>query len=277
MKTLQWFQQNFLRQLVLWLFVVIAIGPLLWILISAFKSSQEIFLDPFGLPDTWRWQNFVRAWVQGGFGRYTWNTIVMTLPAVVLSVSLCTMAGYAFARFTFFGGRLAFAALLYGLTIPIQAIMIPLFYNFARLGLTNELPGLIAALIAVHLPFGVFLMRSFFLQGQQEIADAARIDGCSEYGVFWYIMLPLARPGILALTTIQFTDIWKAFLLPLVLIHDDALRPLTLGLVFFRSAQGQRQYELLAAGMIIASIPAILVFLAANRHFQRGLVTGSVK
>jgi ABC-type glycerol-3-phosphate transport system permease component len=266
-----------LKWAVLLFFGVFALGPVLWMFMSAFKTTPEILTAPFSLPSEWRWQNIVRTWSEGGFSAYTTNTVIMTVPAVAISVALSTLGGYAFARFRFRGGSVAFFVLLYGLTVPFQALMIPLFYNFSRLGLINQYPGLIAALIAVHLPFGIFLMRSFFVNAQAEIADAARIDGCSEYGVFWHAMLPLAKPGILALTTIFFTDMWKAFLLPLILIQDDARRPLTLGLLFLRDAQGQQQYELLAAGVIIASLPTILLFLATNRYFQRGLVAGSSK
>lgn len=265
------------KWLVLVGFGLFAVGPVLWMFMSAFKTTPEILTAPFSLPDQWRWENIGRAWTDAGFSRYTLNTLIITVPAVVIGVALSTLGGYAFARFEFRGGGLAFFLLLYGLTVPFQALMIPLFYNFSRLGLINQYPGLIAALIVVHLPFGIFLMRSFFINASREIADAARIDGCSEYGVFWHAMLPLARPGILALTTIVFTDEWKAFLLPLILIQDDARRPLTLGLLFLRDAQGQQQYELLAAGVIIASLPTILLFLATNRYFQRGLVAGSSK
>jgi len=268
---------SFFKWIVLILFAVFAVGPVLWMFVSAFKTTPEILTTPFHLPSEWRWGNIGRAWGEAGFSRYTMNTVIMTFPAVVIGVALSTLGGYAFARFNFRGGGLAFFLLLYGLTVPFQALMIPLFYNFSRFGLINEYPGLIAALIAVHLPFGIFLMRSFFVNAQAEIADAARIDGCSEYGVFWHAMLPLARPGVLALTTILFTDQWKAFLLPLILIQDDARRPLTLGLLFLRDAQSQQQYELLAAGVIIASVPTILLFLATNRYFQQGLVAGSSK
>jgi ABC-type glycerol-3-phosphate transport system permease component len=266
-----------MKWVVLIFFAVFALGPVLWMFMSAFKTTPEILTTPFALPSEWHWENIGRTWTEGGFARYTLNTIIMTVPAVIIGVALSTLGGYAFARFRFPGGNLAFFLLLYGLTVPFQALMIPLFYNFARLGLINQYPGLIAALIAVHLPFGIFLMRSFFVNAQAEIGDAARIDGCSEYGVFWHAMLPLARPGILALTTIVFTDEWKAFLLPLILIQDDDRRVLTLGLLFLRDAQGQQQYELMAAGVIIASLPTILLFLATNRYFQRGLVAGSSK
>lgn len=267
-----------IKYTILTIFAIFAIGPLIWLLISAFKSNSQIFSDPFSLPSgRWQWENFQKAWIQGNFGIYFWNTVVMTVPSVFLTVLFSTMAGYSIARFSKNkANRITFSGLLIGMTIPLQALMIPLFHNFVRLNIVDTMSGLIISLVAVHLPFGVFLMRSFFMDLPDNIAEAAKIDGCSEYSVFWKIMLPQAKSGIMALLAIEFMNTWKAFLLPLLLIHTDTKRPLTLGLMFFNSSEG-RHYNLLAAGVIISAIPVILIFLAANRHFEKGLSAGSFR
>lgn len=265
-----------LKYAVLTLFAIFALGPFLLILVSAFKTNNEIFRSPFSLPNQWLWSNFVTAWTSGEFGQYFWNTIMMVIPAVFLDVLFATLSGYAFARFKFKGSKILFGAMILGLTIPAQAIMIPLYNNFVQLNLMDTIPGLVIALVAYHLPFGVFLMRSFFVNSPNNLADAAKIDGCSEYGVFWRIMIPIARPGILALTAIEFMNMWKAFLFPMIIIQSKSKRVMTLALLFFKSAQA-RQYQLLAAGVLLSSIPIILVYLATSKYFEKGLVAGSFR
>jgi ABC-type glycerol-3-phosphate transport system permease component len=268
--------RKILKYTVLILFAIFSLGPFFIILVSAFKTNNEIFSSPFSLPDKWLWSNFITAWKAGGFGQFFWNTIIMVVPAVFLDVVFSMLGGYAFARFNFKGGKIAFGAMILGLTIPAQAIMIPLYNNFVQLKLMDTIPGLVIALVAYHLPFGIFLMRSFFVNSPNNLADAAKIDGCSEYGVFWRIMIPLAKPGILALTAIEFMNMWKAFLLPLIIIQSRSKRVITLALLFFRSAQA-RQYQLLAAGVLISSIPVILVYLITSKYFEKGLIAGSFR
>lgn len=261
---------------ILLFFACFALGPFFLILISAFKTNNEIFRAPFSLPKEWLWSNFAKAWTSGQFGLYFKNTVLMVIPAVFFDVLFSTLTGYSLARFKFKGDKFMFGAMIFGLTIPAQSIMIPLYSNFIKFNLMDTIPGLIIALVAYHLPFGVFLMRSFFVNSPDNLADAAKIDGCSEYGVFWKIMVPIAKPGVLALTAVEFMNMWKAFLFPLIIIQSRSKRVITLALLFFRSSQA-RQYELLAAGVLISSIPVILVYLVTSKYFEKGLVAGSFR
>jgi len=265
------------RWLIAIFFVVVSLFPFFWFFLSSLKTHVEIFEDPFSFPEKPIWSNYIRAWHEGKIGLYWWNTVIMTLPSLALIVVVALMAGYAFARFRLlYWCNLSFSIILIGLIIPIQSLMIPLYHTFVNLGLIDTMGSLIIALVAIQLPFSIFLMRSFFLTQPTEVIEAAKIDGCSEFGVFRHIVLPLAKPGILTLVVIQFMNIWRAFLLPLLLIHDDAKRPLTLGLMFLQSAQ-TRHYEILAAGVIISSVPIIILFILAGRYFEEGLVAGSYR
>ena len=255
---------------------VTIIAPMLWMGLTAFKDSIEMFKDPFGLPKVWHWDNFPTAWFQGRFNSYFLNTVIVTLPAVAGGVCLSSCCGYALGKMPFPGRSFITGLFVAGLAIPLYSIVIPLWFVLRALGLVESLRGVIVAQIGTGLPFGIMLMRSFFLGVDKSYADSARVDGCNELVTFSHVVLPLAKPAVLALIIFEFQSSWNAFLLPMLITHDESKRVLNIGLMFFRSRY-DTEYGLLAAGVMIATIPIVLVYLAFSRYFVEGVSAGGLK
>ena len=264
------------QYIVLFTFAGIAIGPIIVMWMASIKTSAEIFNDPFSLPSIIRFDNLLKAWSVGRFGQYLGNTLIVTIPTVFFVVAFACMAGYAFGRLKFFGSRFFFYLFLLGLMVPFQSIMIPLYYRLRDFGLLGGYFAMILPAIALGLPFGIFLMRSFFFSLPVELADAARVDGCNEFGVFFRIMLPLAGPAVSTLLVFQFMWTWNAFLMPLLFLNRESLRPVALGLMFF-SGRYTTNYGMVAAGVTIVTLPLIIVYLVFQRQFMRGLTAGALK
>lgn len=256
--------------------LLIAVVPFLWVIVGSFKSNAEIFQSPFALPRTWRYENFARAWVEGQFGTYFFNSLGIAIPTTLLILACGSLAGFAFARLKFWGSTILFYVFLSSLAISTNSIMIPLFHMIYNAGMVDTWWGVMFPTVASHMPMASFLMRSFFRSLPNELEDAARIDGCNNFGVYWYIMLPLSRGALLGLAIFSFMDSWNAFLVPLLVLRDQAMRTIPLGLIVF---QGQylSEYSILFAGVVISFIPTLLVYFALQRHFEKGIMIGSVK
>jgi len=266
----------FLKYGILILFFLISITPIFVMWMAALKSSAEIFKDPFSLPTVLHWENLVKAWTVGRFRQYLGNSIIITIPTVAGVVALSSLAGYAFGKLKFIGSRWLFFTFLLGLMVPFQSIMIPMYYDLQNLRLLGTYWAMILPAIALGLPFGIFLMQAFFHNLPIDLADAARVDGCSEFGVFFKIMLPLAGPAVSTLIVFQFMWTWNAFLMPLLFLNEESLRPIALGLMFF-SGRYTLNYGLVAAGVTLATLPLIVIYIIFQRQFMRGLTAGALK
>jgi ABC-type glycerol-3-phosphate transport system permease component len=264
------------RHSLLIFFAVISLYPILVTWFTALRPAKVSQQDPFGLPWPPIWENVTNAWVKGRFGDYLMNSVIIAVPTVIGVVVLSALAGYGIARFRFPGRALAFGAILLGLTIPFQSVMIPLYYQLLQMGLLGSYWAVILPGIAFGLPFGVFLMAAFFEDLPKELHEAARVDGCSELRIFWSVMLPLAKPAVSTLIVFQFMRTWNEFLMPLLYLQDEAKRPIPLGLMFFQGTY-TRDIGLIAAGVTLATVPVIIVYLIFQRQFVRGLTAGAVK
>ena len=264
------------RHAILILFAILSLYPILVMLFTAMRPKNEAMAHPFGVPTSLYLDNLTTAWTRGRFGDYFLNSVIITVPSVIGVVVLSALAGYGIARFRFRGRMAIFYLILLGLTVPFQSVMIPLYYQLLAMGLLGNYLAVILPSIAFGLPFGVFLMQSFFEDLPNELHEAGRADGCSELRIFWSIMLPLARPALSTLVVFQFMRTWNEFLMPLLYLQKEDLRPIPLGLMFFQGAYS-RDIGLIAAGVSLATIPVILVYLIFQRQFVRGLTAGAVK
>ena len=268
--------RSFARYAILTFFLLVVLLPILGIFLSAFKTNAEVIRGPFALPETWRVENFANAWTAGRFSAYFRSSVIVVLPVVVASVLLSTLTGYAFGTLLFPGQKILFAAMLIGFMIPFEAVVIPLYHMLRRLGLTDSYWALILPQIGLSVSFGTFWMASFFRSAPQELIDAATIDGASRWQALWQVLWPLARPAVLTLVVLLFMWTWNEFLLALVLVQDENLRTLPVGLAFF---QGRFTADVprLAAGSLIVAGPILVVYVFFQRHFIRGMLGGSLK
>jgi ABC-type glycerol-3-phosphate transport system permease component len=257
--------------------------PMLWLAYSSLKADDAIFRDAFALPpfDDLRWDNYARAWAGARFGDYFLNSVLVTGVAVTLILLLGSMAAYALARFYHPLGRVVFWLFLAGLMIPVQLSVVPLFFELRALGLLNSRLGLILVYTANGLPFAVFILAGFFRSLPRTLYEAAVVDGCGEAGAFWRVMLPLAKPGLVTVAIFQFIGIWKEYFFAFMFTSGaagDAVRTLPLGLANLAvTAQYQTDYGMLFAGLVIVTIPILIVFIALQQHLVKGVTAGALK
>lgn len=264
------------KQAILLLFALVALYPVLVTAFTALRPAREVMRNPFGLPTELFLDNLVTAWTRGRFGDYLLNSAIITVPTVVGVVVLSCLAGYGISRFRFPGRNFMFYTILLGLTVPFQSVMIPLFYQLLAMGLLSTYLAVILPGIAFGLPFGIFLMQAFFEDLPRELSDAGRVDGCSEWRIFRSVMLPLAWPAVSTLVVFQFVRTWNEFLMPLLYLQNEDLRPVPLGLMFFQGAY-TRDIGLISAGVTIALLPVVVIYLIFQRQFVKGLTAGAVK
>lgn len=255
---------------------LLVLFPFYLVLVTALKDERRIFENPLGLPTSWHWGDFVDAWRIGHFGIYFRNSVLVVVPTVLVVLAFSLLAAYAFAQMRFRGSNILFGLLLFGLAVPLDVLIIPLFYEMLRLHLLSTIWALILPQVAVGLPFGVLLLRAFIQDLPQELLDAGRIDGCNRFRLLIHVVLPLCRPALLSLLVFIFMWTWNQFLLPLVLVQSDSARTLPIGLSFFQG-RFNTDLPLLMAGVTITVLPVILVYIVFQRHIIRGMTAGALK
>ena len=255
--------------------------PLLWAVLSSFKSDTEILTDPWGLPARVRWENWARAWNEAHIGRYFLNSAIVVTGALVLTMLLGAMAAYVLARYRFRGRRIVYFAFVGGMMFPVFLALVPLFFVVRNLGLLGTLPGLILVYAAYSLPFTVFFLTAFFRTLPTSVAEAAMVDGCGHFRLFLQVMLPMARPGLVSVGIFTFLFQWNQYVLPIVLMQGEGAERrwvLAQGLTALAVNEGYRgDYSGLFAGMTIAMLPVLIGYLALHRQVQSGLAAGQLR
>lgn len=259
-------------------FVIISLYPIVFSWFAALKTKEELMTspNPLTLPKTITLQNFAEAWTIGKMGRYFVNSICITFPAVAGILLLASMAGFAFGKLKFPGSKQFFFFFLLGMMIPGQATIISLYYTIVSFRLVNRYAGIILPTLGTAMPFAIFMMRSFYKDLPEELLDSARIDGCSYFRAFWNIFAPLTLPALSALLVFEFMWIWNDLQLPLLILYDDKVRTLPLGLKYFQGEHASNQ-ALIAAGVTICTLPITIVYLLFQRTFIRGITAGAIK
>ncbi len=262
--------------LILWSLIIIV--PLLWVIMSSFKTSSEIFASPFALPSSLRFDNYANAWTTAGIGSFFFNSVIVVFGALALTMLFGSMSAYVLARFTFPGNRIIYYAMLAGLTFPVFLAIVPLFFVLRGIGLLNTLPGLIVTYAAFAFPFTVFFLYAFFRSLSKSIAEAAAVDGAGEWRTFFQIMLPMARPGLATVAILNFVGLWNQFLLPVALNSNPENYVLTQGMASFASQAGYSvDFGALFAAVVITVVPVLIVYLIFQRQLQGSVSTGTNK
>jgi N-acetylglucosamine transport system permease protein len=262
--------------LVLWAAIVIL--PLVWTLLTSFKTTQQIFASPFSLPTSLNLVNYVNAWTTAGIGHYFVNTVIVVGSALVIVMVLGAMCSYVLARFSFFGNRAIYYLMLAGLTFPIFLAIVPLFFTLRNFGLLNTLAGLVVTYVAFALPFTVFFLFAFFKALPEEIAEAAALDGAGEWSTFFRVMLPMARNGIASVLIFNFLGLWNQFLIPVALNTNVDNYVLSQGMAAFASQAGYAvDFGALFAAVVITVVPVLVVYVIFQRQLQGSVTQGTSK
>ena len=256
--------------------------PMIWMAYSSLKPDAEIFREPFALPGAGHveFANYERAWREARFGEYFLNSALVTTVSVTAIVLLGAMAGYALSRFYHPAGRAVYWLFLAGLTIPAQLAMVPLFFELRGLGLLNSRCGLMIVYTANGLPFAIFILAGFFKSLPRSLYEAAVVDGCNEFSAFWRVLLPLARPGLITVAIFQFIGIWKEYFFAFLIANggDGRARTLPLGLANLAiTAQYRTDYGMLFAGLVLVTIPILVVYVSLQKHLVKGITAGALK
>ncbi|MGG6294037.1 carbohydrate ABC transporter permease [Leptolyngbya sp. AN02str] len=251
--------------------------PLVWLVSTAFKSpSENLFtFPPQFLPQAPTVQNFVQVWNTNPFGRYLFNSTLVALLTVTLNLVFCSLAAYPLARLRFRGREILFSLVVATILIPFQIVMIPLYILAVQLGLRNSYLGLIFPAIASA--FGIFLLRQAFQGVPKELEEAARMDGCSELGIWWHVMLPAVRPALVTLAIFVFIGSWSDFLWPLILLDQPEMYTLPLGVAKLAGAFSGDDWRLIAAGSVISIAPILLFFVVMQRYIVPTETSSGVK
>jgi N-acetylglucosamine transport system permease protein len=254
---------------------VMVLVPFAWALLASVKTSGEIFGSPWSLPDVFQWSNFARAWDKG-VGQYLLNSVIVVTGGVVLTMLLGSMAAYVLARYRFPGNRLLYYLFAAGMMFPVFLAIVPLFFVVQNLGMLSTYQGLILVYVAYSLPFTVFFMHAFFRTLPTAVAEAAFIDGCSHAGVFFRVMLPMARPGLLSIGIFNVIGQFNQFVLPSFLSPERPV--LAQGIATLLASQRyEGDWGALFAALTIAMVPVVVVYLLFYRQVQTGLTSATLK
>lgn len=249
--------------------------PLFWMIRSAFMTNETIFVDRSLIPTELNFNNFVVAWTKGNFGVYFLNSLIYTVCVVVGIVLVASLAAYSFSRLQFPGKNFFFYLFVAAMMIPLPGSFVALFVLMNKLGLINTRHGYIFCMINVGLSMSILLLKTFFDKMPKDLEDAARIDGCSKLGIWWYVALPLARPALAVIVIFNSLTVWNEYILANLLLGNTALMPLQRGIMVFQGANST-DYPVLMAGLTIAAAPIILIYLAMQKHIVKGLSSGAV-
>jgi multiple sugar transport system permease protein len=268
----------FLTYVALTFLSLIFIIPLIWLFLTSLMPLQQIGAwPPKWMPDPVQWENYSKALHFWNFERSFWNTTIITVLSMIGELLSCTLVAYGFARLRFPGRNILFVILLSTMMLPFAVRMVPLYIGFAKIGWVNTfLPLIIPAFFAN--PFFVFLLRQFFLTIPEELVDAARIDGASEFRIWARIMVPLSAPALIVVGIFSFQNAWNDFLAPLIYLNDERLHTLALGLYSFRAMPGQGSlYNQMMAASVLMVLPMLVVFAVFQRYFVQGVTLTGLK
>lgn len=264
------------KWVVILIYFLIAIFPLLWLGISAFKTNLEIQVKPFALPEVWQFKNFANAIRISGLPQFFLNSVIVASSATILNLLATSMASFVIAREQFGLRKSIFTVITAGVLVPIVAFMVPYFALITKINLYDSLLALVLTYSAINIPISVFLISSFMSTIPKELEDAAEIDGCSFWQRFIKVIFPLSRPGLVTAGTFSFIYCWNEFIYALLLTSSRHARTLQLGIRFFTS-QFRTDYAGMYAAIVLTIIPSVIVYMFLHEKIIAGLTAGAVK
>ena len=261
---------------VLALYTAFSAGPFAWLAVMSFRTTSEISADPYALPETMHWDKYSTAWFDSNYSTYFWNSTVITVAAVILLSVFGAMAAHCLARFRFPLNRLVFFLIFSAIILPPQITIIGVFQQLVQYGLYNTHLGLILVYVSMQMPLTVYILEGFFARLPQDLFDAARMDGYSDWEIFWRITMPIGLPAIATTAILNMIYIWNEFLFAVVLLVEDDKRTLPLGIQRFMGDHLD-DTGMLATGLMIAVVPIIVAYIFFSEKMIQGMTAGAVK
>ena len=263
---------------ILGLWSLFTVFSILWVIASSFKSNRELFTAVWSLPSALNFDNYIKAWTTVKMGQYFSNSLIVVLTSVFIVLFLSAPVSYILTRVKFKGSSVLLLIFIAGIGIPVQLLYIPLFILLTQIGVINSLWGLGLLYVSLSIPFTVFILSGFFASLPKELEEAATIDGCSDFQVYWKVLLPLASPGLITAAIFNFIFLWNEYQIALVFINDPDLRTLSLGLYALSNAmQYTGDWVGLMAGVVIIMVPTIILYTVLSEKMIAGITMGSVK
>ena len=256
--------------------LALSLAPGLYMVSLSLMDNPQLFAGRL-VPVPPHPENYPRAWVASNIGRLYWNSVYVSTVSTVVTVAISAMAGYGLGRLRFAGRGLVYGIVLVGLTIPLQIALIPLFINLRTLGLINTPLALIGPYTAFGLAFGTYIMKGFFQGLPRELEEAARLDGAGEFRIFARVMLPLTRPALATVATFLFLQNWNEFLFALTFVTEGRMRTLPTGIYALLSSEFYGNYPILAASLVLFSVPVLVLYFLFQQQFIEGLTAGALK
>jgi multiple sugar transport system permease protein len=260
---------------------IITVYPILYVILGSFKDNQELLLGGiFLIPKKFVIDNYIQAWTMGNFGTYTFNSIIMSLSIMLLTLVICSMAAYCLARKKFIGSNLIYSLMLMFMFINVGSVSLrPLFELSVKVGMNKSLLSVILISVGGAQAANIFLIRGFLNSIPKELDEAAKIDGCTFFQIYYQIILPVLKPILATVGLLSFRSGWNEYILPLVFtMSNEKLRPLTVGVVQLRNAgDGAAAWNIMFAGSTLAIVPIIVIYMLFSKHFMSGMTAGAVK
>jgi len=258
-------------------FAAITLIPFVFLVFTSLRSMPDIVANgPLAWPAKWVFGNYPKAWDMGNFAVYYKNSIITATVTVICVLVLSLLGAHVFSFLEFHGKSFVFSLIMFGLLIPFQQIMIPLFHTLRGLKLLNTLWALILPQVAMQIPFGVLLMRGFMRDLPSSIMESARLDGANELQTLFYIVIPLVRPALVALLIFTAMSSWNNFMLPTIMVQKDAMRTVPVGLNYFKD-QHFTDFPMMSAAASIIAFPIVVVYLIFQKKMMQGMTVGSIK
>ena len=269
-------REEMITQIILISAALITMIPLLWILMSSLKNNNELFLNSFGIPHVWRFENYYHAWKDGNIGADFFNSTFICCVSIISILFITSMAAYILSRFKFRLNFMIYSFFLMGLMIPWASNLLPLFLTLKKIGVYDTYWALILPYISFEVPFGVFILTGFMKSIPTELEEAAVIDGCSNWIIFLKVIIPLSKPVLSTVAILTFLDVWNEYLFALVFLSNPAHFTLSLGLASFQTGRVQ-YYGIIMAGIIISIIPVLIIYTLLQKQVIKGMTAGAVK
>ena len=254
---------------------IITLMPLIWMLSASLKLSDEVFGSPIKwIPEVFHWSNYVKIWEKIDFARFTWNSSKLTLIVTLIQLTTCSFAAFGFSKCKFKGRDTLFLFYVATIAIPWQIFMLPQYIMFQKMHLVDTHLGYV--LLQSFLAFGVFLLRQFYQSIPDELMEAARVDGMTEYGTYARIVLPLSKPALATLAIFTFVNVWNDFMGPMIYFNTESNKTIPLGIRMF-IGQYSTEYQLIMAASVVSLIPVITIYIFCQRYFVEGIATSGLK